>query len=70
MTPEEHERLARVESRVDALHTTLKDINQQLMELRAHINKARGMVGGVIFAVSAMWALIQMAFHYIKDGRS
>lgn len=44
MTPEQHERLVRVEDDVRLI--------------RQDMNKFKGFVGGVIFVVSSMWAIV------------
>lgn len=53
MTKEERDRLDRLEEKVDAL--------------TEQFSKYKGFVGGVIFTVSALWAVAIAMFSYFKS---
>lgn len=57
MNKDERERLERVEQKVDAL-------TEQFSLHREQFSRYRGFVGGVIFTVSAVWAIVLAAISY------
>ena len=59
ITPEE--RLVALEVKVEANEELLKEINKKVTALSEQLLKHKGFLGGVIFTVSALWAVILLA---------
>ena len=67
------ERLARVEEKVDALGKRMDQsegdrskMHQTLEEIRDGITKQRTFVGGILFTVGAIWAVLQVTWDAIQ----
>lgn len=67
LTDDEHERLVRVEMRVESLLKVTNDTHSVVSELRKEYTKARGTVAGIVFAVSAMWGFIIMMWRILEE---
>lgn len=55
------ERVARLEEKAIANENLLKDIDEKVTELSNQFLRHKGFIGGVIFTVSALWAVILLA---------
>ena len=71
-----HERIAKLETKQDLIHTDLKDhiaeektdkmyVINELHEMKESLQKQKGFIAGVAAAVSAIVAAIGMAFKYL-----
>jgi hypothetical protein len=52
------ERIARLEVKVGMNENLLVDIDKKVTNLSEQLLKHKGFFGGVVFAVSALWAII------------
>jgi uncharacterized coiled-coil protein SlyX len=67
MTPEEHERLTRLEEKVGVMHETIDEVRTNIVSMRADFNKAKGVLGGVLFTISALWAFFVAIARHFKE---
>ena len=67
MTPEE--RLAVLETEMSSVQGDIKEIKESLSILIAGMNKSRGFWGGVVFAATALGALIQYLLIQLFSAR-
>ncbi|OGT57389.1 MAG: hypothetical protein A3E01_07110 [Gammaproteobacteria bacterium RIFCSPHIGHO2_12_FULL_63_22] len=44
----------------EALRSDIKEIRENVTAIRATVEKSRGFIGGVIFVVSALWAVVTL----------
>lgn len=66
------ERLAALEAEVKAVKENVNEIkvmqsesNKAIIELKEQLIKHKGFLGGIVFAVSAVWALIVVSIQFL-----
>lgn len=62
------ERIARLEAMHEETRNAVEEIRQDVKMLRGDWNKARGVIGGVIFVVSSLWAFFISIWNYLSHG--
>ena len=66
MSDEDRERIARLEEFKMNAEDALKEIRDDVKQLRADWTKARGLVAGVVLTVSAIWGVLLGAWQFIR----
>lgn len=59
------ERVARLEEKAENTEVILKDIDKKVTDLSDQFLRYKGFIGGVIFTISAIWALILLAIDFV-----
>lgn len=59
------ERIARLEEKAAQNEKLLEDIDTKLTALSEQFLKHKGFMGGIIFTVSALWAVILVALDFV-----
>ena len=69
----ENERLARIELRVEQLEKQMGDstsdrfaLHKLVQDIHDTIIKQKTFVGGILFTVGAMWAILQVAWDFVQ----
>ena len=66
MTPEQSERLTRLEDASISQKEILKEMREDLRQLKAEWNRTKGFIGGFIFVLSSVWTAIIVFKDQIK----
>jgi len=61
------ERVAKLEVHSEQNTATLSDIDKKLTELSDQFLKHKGFIGGVIFTVSSLWAIVLVGIDYLLN---
>jgi len=61
------ERVAKLEVHSEQNTATLGDIDKKLTELSDQFLKHKGFIGGVIFTVSSLWAIVLVGIDYLLN---
>jgi len=62
-------RVAKLEADNDNQKELLRDIDKKLTDLSDQFLKHKGFIGGVIFTVSSLWALLLVGVDFLWRGR-
>lgn len=52
--------------RQDLLDTTLTDIKLSIDDVRSEMQRSKGFVGGIVFVVTALWAVIGLSKDWLS----